>query len=39
VALQRAGLSGSPMTAEDIKNKVSNEWGTKLLHILEWENT
>ena len=36
VALERAGLSGSPMTAFDIRDQVSNEWGTKLLNILGW---
>jgi hypothetical protein len=37
VALERAKCDGSPMTAEDIKNKVSKDWGTKLITILGWD--
>lgn len=37
VAIQRAGVSGEPMTAFDIREKVSKEWGDKLLQILEWD--
>lgn len=36
VALARAGLTGEPMTAYDIRDKVSREWGNKLLQVLEW---
>lgn len=36
VALRRAGLDGKPMTAFDIRDKVSREWGDKLLDILDW---
>ncbi len=35
LALKQAGLDGSPMTAKDIRDKVSREWGNKLLSILE----
>lgn len=35
-ALQRAGLDGRPMTAFDIRDRVSREWGGKLLRILDW---
>ena len=35
-ALQRASLDGKPMTAFDIRDKVSREWGDKLLRILDW---
>lgn len=35
-ALQRAGLDGKPMTAFAIRDKVSRDWGDKLLHILGW---
>lgn len=36
VALQRSGLDGSPMKAKDIRDKVSPEWGNKLIQILEF---
>ena len=36
VALKKAGLDGSPMKAKDIREKVSAEWGSKLIQILEW---
>lgn len=36
VALKKAGLNGSPMKAKDIRDKVSAEWGEKLIEILEW---
>ena len=35
-ALQRAGLDEKPMTAFAIRDKVSREWGDKLLRILGW---
>lgn len=37
-ALEKAGKDESPMTAYDIRDYVSKEWGTKLLSILEWKN-
>lgn len=37
VALARAGLDGSPMTAKSIRDSVSQEWGSKLISILGWE--
>lgn len=37
IALARAGLSGEPMLASEIRDKVSKEWGDKLLQILGWE--
>ncbi len=36
VTLKKAGLDGSPMKAKDIRDKVSSEWGGKLIQILEW---
>lgn len=33
-ALEKAGLKPDPMTATDIRDKVSREWGQKLLDIL-----
>lgn len=36
VALARAGLDGSPMTARDIY-KHFNDWGGRLLEILGWD--
>lgn len=36
IALERARLDGSPMTAHDIR-KVFPDWGAKLLQILGWE--
>ena len=38
VAIARARVSGAPMTAYDIRDKVSRDWGQKLLRILEWED-
>lgn len=38
IALKRAGLEGvTEMRAADIRDKVSKEWGQKLIDILEWE--
>ena len=34
IALRRAGLPEEPMTALDVRDKVSREWGDKLLEIL-----
>lgn len=36
-ALKRAGRDGSPMTAKDIRDVVSRDWGQKLISILGWE--
>lgn len=36
VALARKGLSGDPMTAEDIHENFP-EWGARLLNVLGWE--
>jgi len=36
VALERAKCDGNPMTAFDIRDKVSKDWGNKLLQILGW---
>ena len=36
VALERAKVSGEPMTAFDIRDKVNRDWGNKLLRILDW---
>lgn len=36
VALEQAGLDGSPMRAADVA-KYFPEWGGKLLLVLEWE--
>lgn len=36
-ALRQAGLTGKPMTAYDVRDKVNKPWGDKLLAILEWD--
>jgi hypothetical protein len=38
IAIERAGVSGKPMTAFGIRDKVSKEWGGKLLRVLGWED-
>ena len=35
-ALERVGKDGSPMTAIEIRDVVSFDWGNKLLSILGW---
>lgn len=35
-ALARAGKDESPMTAYDVRDAVSKEWGNKLLSMLGW---
>jgi hypothetical protein len=35
-ALARAGLDESPMTAFEIRDRVSKDWGNKLLSVLGW---
>lgn len=37
-ALKRAGKDGSPMTAKEIRDVVSRDWGGKLISILGWED-
>lgn len=37
-ALERAGRDDSPMTAYEIRDYVSKEWGGKLLSVLEWDH-
>jgi len=36
-ALSKVGRDDSPMTAHDIRDIVSFEWGNKLLSVLGWE--
>jgi hypothetical protein len=36
-ALERAGRDGSPMTAKEIRDVVSADWGNKLIRVLKWE--
>lgn len=36
-ALKRVGRDGSPMTAKDIRDVVSNDWGNKLISVLGWD--
>lgn len=36
-ALKRSGKDGSPMTAKDIRDVISKDWGGKLISILGWE--
>lgn len=36
-ALQRAGRDTSPMTAKEIRDLVSSEWGNKLISVLGWD--
>lgn len=35
-ALEKVGRDDSPMTAYDVRDTVSKEWGTKLLSVLGW---
>lgn len=35
-ALKKAGKDESPMTAKEIRDKISREWGDKLISILGW---
>lgn len=37
-ALEKAERDESPLTAFEIRDHVSKEWGGKLLSVLEWEN-
>lgn len=36
-ALKLAGKDGSPMTAEDIRDHLSRDWGNKLIRVLGWD--
>lgn len=36
-ALSSRGMDESPLTAFEIRDKVSREWGNKLISILGWE--
>ena len=36
-ALEKVGKDDSPMTANDIRDMVSKEWGDKLLSVLGWK--
>lgn len=36
-ALERAGRDASPMTAADIRDVISRDWGNKLLAVLGWK--
>ena len=36
-ALKAAGLPNISMTAADIRDKISREWGNKLISILGWQ--
>jgi hypothetical protein len=38
-ALAQAGKDESPMTAFEIRDIVSREWGNKLISLLGWEGT
>jgi hypothetical protein len=37
-ALERAGRDSTPLTAFDIRDVVSRDWGTKLIRVLGWED-
>lgn len=36
-ALKKVGRDETPLTAFEIRDQVSKEWGEKLIEILEWE--
>jgi hypothetical protein len=36
-ALQKAGRDETPLTAFEIRDHVSRDWGNKLLSVLEWD--
>jgi hypothetical protein len=36
IAMKRAGVTEKSMTVVDIRDRVSREWGNKLLRILGW---
>lgn len=37
-ALEKSGKDETPLTALEIRDTVSKEWGNKLLSILEWDH-
>lgn len=37
-ALERAGRDDSPITAFEIRDNISKEWGNKLISVLGWES-
>ena len=37
-AIARAGRDESPLTAQEIRDHISREWGDKLLSILGWKD-
>jgi len=37
VAIKRAGVTDSSMTAFDIRDRIDRDWGGKLLRILGWD--
>jgi len=37
-ALERVGRDESPLTAHEIRDHVSKEWGGKLISVLDWTN-
>ena len=37
-ALEKAGKYESPLTAFEIRDYISKEWGNKLLSVLEWSH-
>lgn len=36
-ALKKVGRDESPLTAKEIRDHISQEWGNKLISILKWE--
>lgn len=36
-ALEREGRDESPLTAYEIRDSISKDWGNKLLSVLEWD--
>lgn len=37
-ALEKAGRDETPLTAREIRDHISKEWGGKLLSVLEWSH-
>lgn len=37
-ALESAGRDESPLTAQEIRDHISRDWGNKLLSVLEWRH-
>lgn len=38
IAIEQARRDESPLTAFEIRDHISKEWGTKLLSVLEWDH-